>query len=706
MSFRASLIFDEARNLVFLSKFTSEISLPPRRDRNDNTTIIFQKSLYMTKSLFLFLPFLLFAQTDTDFSIRILQDKRVENSSELYSFLRSSTDRERELALLSIANIQDTNGIEYVAPLLYDDSPRVRLMAAFALGMSGQPKAASSLFRRLAVERNDKCIAEMFNAIGLCGDVDDLKRIIKQTESYPAKWRTHVAVCIMRFGNRRVKEIAATKYLATLLGDKTTIINATYALMRIGDTTVNNNNRDQLHENISNSSSLIRMWTATMLGTLDDDTSLEKLLNVAKKDKDWRVRVNAIRSLRKREMYRNELINLFADKNEHVALTAVTAYDVMCASDTVFTDSAKILPMLHSNIYAVSVKEELRKMTGKKLGERAIPIIGSWRSDQPFVSAQRVRAFGETRSMRAIPMIKEAIQQSNHSLVVIAGIESYQTIAQQSDETVKNAFLKTITPLFSKKDAGISFSIAVAFQDTAFTKESRTAYLPHLVSSYQTMNAAADLEPMVELLNVFGELGDSSALQAIEQGLEEEDKVIRTAAEKAYKAMTGEDSPVRFIKNPDEYKPFYKPENLKLLSKYKGAEIFTSKGMIKVIFEKEFAPFTVLNFILLAQKKFYDGLSFHRVVSNFVIQGGDPLGNGSGGPNYAIRSEVHPNAKYRTGSVGMASAGKDTEGSQWFITHCPAPHLDYRYTIFGYTKDTAVVDKIMVGDRIEKVVLF
>ncbi|MBI2429727.1 MAG: peptidylprolyl isomerase [Ignavibacteriales bacterium] len=211
---------------------------------------------------------------------------------------------------------------------------------------------------------------------------------------------------------------------------------------------------------------------------------------------------------------------------------------------------------------------------------------------------------------------------------------------------------------------------------------------------------------MVELLNVFTDIADSSVVPVLEKGLAEQDKVIRTAAERAYKAITGNDSPVRYITIPVEYKPFYKTEDLALLSKYSGAEITTSKGTIKITFEKEAAPFTVLNFILLAQKKFYDGLSFHRVVSNFVIQGGDPLGNGSGGPNYAIRSEVHPNVKYRSGAVGMASAGKDTEGSQWFITHCPTPHLDFRYTIFGYTKDAAVVDKIMVGDRIERIALF
>ncbi|MDD8019493.1 MAG: peptidylprolyl isomerase [Bacteroidota bacterium] len=143
-----------------------------------------------------------------------------------------------------------------------------------------------------------------------------------------------------------------------------------------------------------------------------------------------------------------------------------------------------------------------------------------------------------------------------------------------------------------------------------------------------------------------------------------------------------------------------------MLSRYSGAEVITSKGKIKITFAKEAAPFTTLNFIFLAQKKFYNGLSFHRVVSNFVIQGGDPLGNGSGGPGYTIRTEIHPDAQYTAGAVGMASAGKDTEGSQFFITHCPTPHLDGRYSIFGYTKDLDVVNKIMAGDRIERVVLF
>ncbi len=637
--------------------------------------------------------------------IRVLQDRRLTQSEQIFSLLTSPNERERELSLLAIANIQDTGAVEIVVPLLNDESPKVRAMAAFAIGMIGKSRGSSFLFRRLSVEREDKCVGELFNAIGMCGTLDDLKKIIFQSEDYQSKWNPYVAQAIFRFANRKIKDAGATKYAVSLLDDKSSIINTIYTLMRINDTTVIRNNRERLIEQTINSSPLIRMWTASILGALNDEETKSRLLSIAVTDKDWRVRVNAIRSLRTKKEYKNKVLNVTSDANEHVALAAAVSFGEMIRNEEQFVDSANVLSMLRSGKYSISVKEEIRKIIAKKMGERAIPIIGNWKSDQPYISAQRIRAYGETHSEKAIPVIKEAIQQSNQSLVIIAGLESYQMIAQRASESIKKDFLKIATLMFAKHDPGISYSAAVAFQDSSFNKEIRRIYLSALLPTYQQMNAAADLEPMVELLNVFAEIADSSALPVIEKGLAEQDNVIRAAAEKAYTSITGEDSPVRFIKNPDEYKPFYNQEDMVLLSKYKGAEIFTAKGKIKIIFEKEAAPFTVLNFILLSQKKFYDGLSFHRVVSNFVIQGGDPLGNGSGGPNYAIRSEVHPAVKYRTGAVGMASAGKDTEGSQWFITHSPTPHLDYRYTIFGYTKDAVVVDKIMMGDRIEKVIL-
>ncbi|MBX3243628.1 MAG: peptidylprolyl isomerase [Acidobacteria bacterium] len=127
----------------------------------------------------------------------------------------------------------------------------------------------------------------------------------------------------------------------------------------------------------------------------------------------------------------------------------------------------------------------------------------------------------------------------------------------------------------------------------------------------------------------------------------------------------------------------------------------TQKGRFTIDLMAEDAPLTVDNFIKLANAKYFDGLDVHRVVPNFVMQDGDPLGNGSGGPGWSIRCEVNMLA-YERGVVGMALSGKHTGGSQWFVTHSPQPHLDGGYTVFGKVNenDMKVVDNIVRGDKI------
>ena len=117
------------------------------------------------------------------------------------------------------------------------------------------------------------------------------------------------------------------------------------------------------------------------------------------------------------------------------------------------------------------------------------------------------------------------------------------------------------------------------------------------------------------------------------------------------------------------------------------------------------APLTVDNFVQLSRRGYYRGIVFHRVVPNFVIQDGDPRGDGNGGPGYAIRCEVNE-ASYERGTVGMALSGKDTGGSQWFVTHAPQPHLDGGYTVFGQViSGMNVVDGIIRGDVIKSIVI-
>ena len=134
------------------------------------------------------------------------------------------------------------------------------------------------------------------------------------------------------------------------------------------------------------------------------------------------------------------------------------------------------------------------------------------------------------------------------------------------------------------------------------------------------------------------------------------------------------------------------------------AIIKTKKGDINIEFFDKDAPGTVANFVKLAKSGFYNGLAFHRVIPNFVIQGGCPKGDGTGGPGYSIKCEINPN-KHLAGSLSMAHRGKNTGGSQFFICHSPQPHLDGVHTVFGRTSDVSVIKAIQAGDRMEEVVI-
>ncbi len=138
----------------------------------------------------------------------------------------------------------------------------------------------------------------------------------------------------------------------------------------------------------------------------------------------------------------------------------------------------------------------------------------------------------------------------------------------------------------------------------------------------------------------------------------------------------------------------------------KKARIETDKGNIELALFDDEAPNTVANFEKLVNEGFYNGLTFHRVIPNFVIQGGCPKSDGTGGPGYTIKCEINPH-KHGTGALSMAHAGKDTGGSQFFITHSPQPHLDGVHTVFGkVVKGMDVVNQIQASDVMNKVTVF
>ncbi len=147
------------------------------------------------------------------------------------------------------------------------------------------------------------------------------------------------------------------------------------------------------------------------------------------------------------------------------------------------------------------------------------------------------------------------------------------------------------------------------------------------------------------------------------------------------------------------------PEMVIELKKKYEVLMKTNRGDIVIELAPQHAPKTVNNFVFLIKEGYYDGVTFHRVIPDFVIQGGDPTGTGAGGPGYKFEDELFENPlKHETGMMSMANAGPNTNGSQFFITHSPQPHLDGKHTVFGkVTSSMDVVNAIKAGDVMEKV---
>jgi cyclophilin family peptidyl-prolyl cis-trans isomerase len=234
-------------------------------------------------------------------------------------------------------------------------------------------------------------------------------------------------------------------------------------------------------------------------------------------------------------------------------------------------------------------------------------------------------------------------------------------------------------------------------------------YLPVLATMF-SLGSEIDLNVRRSIMGamrsfVTPDKSDTVALTILIKGLLDPNMIVRQDAAQIYKDILNEDQS-RMV--PPAKTIISRKEIARVLEHYKKnptALVITNKGQFEIELDLEAAPLTVINFMNLARDGFYDGLSFHRVVPDFVVQGGCPRGDGWGGPDYLIRDEYSVRT-YKRGTVGIATSGKDTGGSQWFVCHSPQPRLDAHYTIFGQVIDGMdVVDEITVGDIMRSILI-
>jgi cyclophilin family peptidyl-prolyl cis-trans isomerase len=231
-----------------------------------------------------------------------------------------------------------------------------------------------------------------------------------------------------------------------------------------------------------------------------------------------------------------------------------------------------------------------------------------------------------------------------------------------------------------------------------------TSAVPALLDAYRDAAGDSTYVARAAALLAVNTLEPTTGRQLLQQALADPDWALRVRAATLLRAQGVADVD-RTIRPAIPGRAVDDPEWLTIVAPKFSPHAFieTDKGMIEIELAVLDAPITASNFMALARRGFYNGVAIHRVVADFVVQDGDPRGDGEGGPGYTIRDEINERP-YLRGTVGMALDWEDTGGSQFFITHSPQPHLDARYTVFGHVVNGMdVVDRIVPGDLVRTV---
>ncbi|NUM81988.1 peptidylprolyl isomerase, partial [bacterium] len=485
---------------------------------------------------------------------------------------------------------------------------------------------------------------------------------------------------------------------------------AAYALMRSGNPRFAN----EMLLSLKDDDYRVRMDAARALGAMGLDKTdkslrshvVNALLEIGSNDPDWRVRVNAMAALGNFKFLVDDLKKIYfltafegkKDKDIHVRLTAIKSMAASYQND-VKNVRAFLAPFAEKHWPAMDWHEKaefmisLTQMFGETLIDQSM--FTGWlesclTDSNRYLRARSVTALANIRSPKIMPILEKTLTDS-FPLVQTNALDVLSTIkSERSHELL-------LQSLQSKNATVVAVAAGYLAEDESLKKnfDAKENLVEKIISGFKNASVS-DIESQIIIFDIVGELKGSAAAVFLNTYLDDSSNVVAQSAVKNLEKIVGEEI--------DNKKPHYHDVDysalLELKSKKPSAVIETSQGTIEIDFLMDDAPLTVMNFVKLAEMKFFDGVYFHRVVPNFVIQTGDPAGTGWGGPGYAIRSEFNQR-KYERGTVGMASSGKDTEGSQWFITHSAQPHLDGRYTVFAkVTEGMEVVDKIQVGDRV------
>ncbi|MFQ5822626.1 MAG: HEAT repeat domain-containing protein [bacterium] len=632
-----------------------------------------------------------------------LENQRVACDS-LLIFLNSPEPNFRARAVEALGKLQDPKCLNTLLKMLNDPNHYVRLETAFALGQLGSSEAEEPLIQRLNTKEALDVKIRILEALGKIGTDKTFPVLIKLFEASDENLRSEAALSVGRMALRNLINKSVTDSLTLLLEDENDQVRwkACYSLMQIAKDL----NSESLLKAAKDKDARVRMFAVQAMGKLKELSTLETLGRILRRDPDWRVRVKAANALAGHPLRMVSNYLSLLDQKHHVRIATIQALGSSSLQDIEKNRQnsrefnfarLQLEEILKSNneteTWTLSEKGMALIAYAQLMGKEAIDLIAQF-TEHPNhkLRARAMEALGESHASKAARILEQQYE-SSPTIVKVAVLNALPKLNRFTNPQI---FLKAL----QEGDMVLTALAAKALsQDTLRNK----IYAQAIIDAYQNLTQPIDVESAQIIFQVMAKIGDKRAVPVLEEALRTPDKVLSKTAAEALHQITGEDYSDQIANYTKPYSNFSYKDILKL--KKAKALIKTNRGNIEIKLFTEQAPLTVLNFAQLTKNGFYDGLTFHRVVPNFVIQGGDPRGDSWGSPGYSIRSEFnqHP---YLRGTVGMASAGKDTEGCQFFITHSPQPHLDGRYTVFGQvTSGMDVVDAIQEGDVMELVAI-
>ncbi len=619
-----------------------------------------------------------------------------QQSDSLWAWFNHENPTYRYAAAIAFASIKDSAAVERLAILLQDPVDDVRAAAAYAIGQIGssigEPLLVAAFEQTDTVGRFLKSNRAILEAIGKCGSRKTLQQLATVSTYRPSDTLLveGQALGIYRFALRNIISEEGTFRMLELstepnYSDQIRLVAANYLARTKGIAIDSTDAQPIIARVAAEPNPDIRMALVLALEKVKSRLALEAIVKLWPKEKDYRVRCNILRALGVFEYEAGQATAILGlkDSSAHVAFRAAQFFiENGIPQDALFywrlaKDSlhwnAQIQMYAAAQLHLAPTQEEARNKINWEIRQRFINGISA---------AQKVAAL---RALAEYPWNFRFIQRESFSdpaaAVRTAGIEALDAIAQRADF---GKYFGTGSSRFTAEFAGY-FRQAVNSQDVG-----RIAAAAVALRNPQRNFAVA--------LDSLGFLEAAQSNLKLPRDIETWNELQRTID--FFKGNVNSN-----LKKPE----FSHPIAWKILDEFTidpTALIRTSKGTIRIRLLLSAAPGTVANFIALAREKYYDGKVFHRVVPNFVIQGGCPRGDGYGAPDYAIRSELPPMSWNREGLVGMASAGNHTEGSQFFITHSPALHLDGNYTIFAQViEGMDVVHQIQPGSKIESIII-